>query len=284
VFSLDKPLTMGLYEKALEPELSWNERLDTAAKLGFDFVEISIDETDGRMDRVQKRSENKLIKEAISSSGIPISTMCLSGHRKFPIGSTHPDVRNRGMDLMARAIEFSVDVGIRVVQLAGYDVYYNETSTPESRHNFLENLQKSVELAGRAGVMLAFENMGGPYIDTLGKAMEYVNSINSPWLQIYGDIGNLHAIKADVAYELTMAGKHLIGLHVKDTVPGVIRDIPFGEGSTPFEESFTALEKSGFSGFYVMEMWYRKGEDNIKIIKDAKNFIENKMAMTGLPV
>ena len=33
---------LGLYEKALNPALSWLDRLSTAKSLGFDFVEISI--------------------------------------------------------------------------------------------------------------------------------------------------------------------------------------------------------------------------------------------------
>ena len=41
---------LGLYEKAMPPTLSWEERLKTARDLGFDFVEISIDETDERME------------------------------------------------------------------------------------------------------------------------------------------------------------------------------------------------------------------------------------------
>ena len=85
-------------------------------------MEISIDETDQRMNRVLERTEDQQIREAVDRTGIPVSTMCLSAHRRFPIGSTKPDIRNKGMDLMKKAIEFSVDMGVRVIQLAGYDV------------------------------------------------------------------------------------------------------------------------------------------------------------------
>ena len=128
--------------------------------------------------------------------------------------------------------------------------------------------------------MLAFENMGGPYISSVGKAMEFISYIDSPWLQMYADMGNLHAIEADVANELVMAKKHLIGVHIKDTVPGVIRDIPFGKGSTPFEEVFAALAENNYSGFFVVEMWNIKGEDNKQIIRNAMKFIDQKMMVS----
>ena len=36
---------LGIYEKALPIDLSWPERFKAAKALGFDYLEISIDET-----------------------------------------------------------------------------------------------------------------------------------------------------------------------------------------------------------------------------------------------
>ena len=43
---------LGIYEKALPGHLSWAERLALAKACGYDFVEISIDETDARLARL----------------------------------------------------------------------------------------------------------------------------------------------------------------------------------------------------------------------------------------
>ena len=42
-------MPVGLYEKALPDELSWEERLEAAGRAGYDFVEISIDESNERL-------------------------------------------------------------------------------------------------------------------------------------------------------------------------------------------------------------------------------------------
>ena len=42
---------LGIYEKALPKDLSWPERLVLAKSCGFDFVEMSVDETDERAPR-----------------------------------------------------------------------------------------------------------------------------------------------------------------------------------------------------------------------------------------
>ena len=42
--SLEMPV--GIYEKALPAELSWEERLLLAKEIGYDYVEITIDESE----------------------------------------------------------------------------------------------------------------------------------------------------------------------------------------------------------------------------------------------
>lgn len=43
---------LGLYEKALDPQDDWRTRLTKTKAMGFDFMEISIDETDARLARL----------------------------------------------------------------------------------------------------------------------------------------------------------------------------------------------------------------------------------------
>lgn len=52
---MDKAYSLGLYEKSMPKELSWREKLTAAKEAGFDFVEISIDETDEKLGRLRKK-------------------------------------------------------------------------------------------------------------------------------------------------------------------------------------------------------------------------------------
>ena len=47
-----KPYTLGIYEKAMPAELSWKEKMETAKAAGYDFIEISIDETEEKLKRL----------------------------------------------------------------------------------------------------------------------------------------------------------------------------------------------------------------------------------------
>ena len=78
----------------------------------------------------------------------PIRTMCLSGHRRYPLGSHDPEIRRRSMEIMRKAIEFSVNAGISLIQLAGYDVYYEEGDEDTVKW-FVDGLKESADYAAR---------------------------------------------------------------------------------------------------------------------------------------
>lgn len=193
-----KRYTLGLYEKSMPGSLSWEEKLKAAKDAGFDFVEISIDETEEKLARLDMSREERMeLVSIMERVGIPIRTMCLSGHRKYPLGSSDEAVCARGMEIMEKAVQLAEDLGIRIIQLAGYDVYYEDT-TPETVERFGINLKKAVELAARAGVLLGFETMETEFMNTVGKVMRYVEKVNSVYLNVYPDMGNV--TNAAVAY------------------------------------------------------------------------------------
>ena len=55
-----KDYTIGLYEKAMPGTLSWREKMAAAGKAGYDFIEISIDETDAKLARLDWTKEERL--------------------------------------------------------------------------------------------------------------------------------------------------------------------------------------------------------------------------------
>ncbi len=272
---------LGLYEKALNSTDDLYTKLCKTRELGFDFMEMSIDESDEKLSRLYY-DDNQIaeIREAICKSQMPIRTICLSGHRRFPMGSADKEVRKKSRDIMERAIKFADRIGARIIMLAGYDVFY-EPSTSETVQTFLESLRWAADLAGEYQIMLGVEVMDTELINSITKYLDWEKKVNSPWFRVYPDTGNMNAWGMDVPAEIRKGARSCVGMHVKDTIwkergkPGVFRDIPFGEGSVDFVHCFEAMESSGFSGVCVMEMWYN-GSDEMKTIAEAKAFVEAK--------
>lgn len=269
---MEKAYTLGLYEKSMPMWLGWKEKLEAAKSAGYDFVEISIDETEEKLSRLSMSQAERL--ELISMMkivGLPIRTMCLSGHRKYPLGSQDPKVREMGMDIMKKAIQLADDLGIRIIQLAGYDVYY-EDSSPDTKEYFLDNLKKATEIAARAGVVLGFETMETEFMNTVEKSMEYVKLVSSMYLNVYPDIGNItNAAKTygtDALEDLRAGKGHLVAMHLKETVPGKFREIPFGSGHVDFERAIQTAWELGIRK-YVTEFWFTGNADWMNDLNDA---------------
>ena len=276
--NIENRFNFGLYEKALHACFSWAERLELVKKAGYDFVEISIDESDDRLERLYWDRGKKLeFVRTILESGVQVPTMCLSGHRRYPIGSSHGEIREKGMEIMRLAIDFAADTGIRIVQLAGYDAWYDEPSTDETAENYDKNIKVSLDYASKRGVTLAIENMGIPFMDSFQKVMWYVNKYNSPYLQIYPDIGNLVAMRQNVEQQLQVGKNHIVAIHVKDAVDGVVRRIPFGEGTVDFINDFRIILQSGFTGPLLIEMWADEREDTFDEVRDARLYVIEKI-------
>jgi L-ribulose-5-phosphate 3-epimerase len=273
-------MPIGLYEKALPDAMSWEERLAAAGQAGYDFIEISIDESDERLSRLDwSASERMALRRSIENTGVRIMTMCLSGHRKYPLGSHSPELRKQGQDILRKAIEFAGDIGLRVVQVMGYDVFY-ETSDDETRVNFIDSLHLGARWAGQSGVMLGLENLDTPFVENLTKALAIIHEIDSPWLRLYPDIGNLSAAGYYPPDELALAKNQLLGVHVKDALPKIIRGVPFETGIVPFRETFQALVKAGFWGMIGIEIWGKMhaDEDPIAAVAAVRKFVDGLVA------
>lgn len=251
--------TIGLYEKAMPKELSWREKLEAAKEAGYDFVEISIDETDEKLARLEWTKEERLqLVKDMYDVGIPVRTMCLSGHRRFPIGSSDPEVCRRGLEIMEKAISLADDLGIRIIQLAGYDVYYDE-STPETVERFGKNLKLCTLMAARAGVLMGFETMETEFMNTCQKSMKYVDMVGSAYLNVYPDCGNINnaaiAYGTDVLSDLRSCQGHITSMHLKEAVPGKFRDMMYGEGQVDFPAMIETAWDMGVRKF-VTEFWF----------------------------
>ncbi|WP_207694141.1 L-ribulose-5-phosphate 3-epimerase [Enterococcus sp. DIV0212c] len=272
--------TIGIYEKALPKNISWKERLLLAKKMNFDFIEMSIDETDERLRRLDWTSEErKEVREAIHETGVKILSICLSGHRRFPFGSEDLEKQKIAMVLMEKAINLASDLGVRTIQLAGYDVYY-EAKTVRSREYFIQNLKKAVALAAASEIVLSIEIMDDPFINSISKYLKIKEQIRSPYLQVYPDVGNLSAWpNNDVGYELEIGIDQISAIHLKDTLavteefPGKFKEVPFGEGCVDFLGCLKTLKRLEYNGPFLIEMWSENSDTPEKEIEQAKAFL-----------
>ncbi|MBE8565133.1 MULTISPECIES: L-ribulose-5-phosphate 3-epimerase [Vibrio] len=279
---------VGLYEKALPNELSWEDKLKQTKELGFDFLEISVDESDERRSRLDWNDEEVYaLRRLCEKHGVPLQSMCLSAHRKFPFGSADPAIREQAVIHMEKAISLAYKLGIRTIQLAGYDVYY-EPADKVTHQRFIEGMKLSARLAERSGVMLAVEIMDTDYLNSLSKFEVLSREVNSPYFTAYPDVGNISGWNYDIVTELKLSKPHITQIHLKDTYKvtdeykGQFRDLVIGDGEVDFNAIFETLKETECVVPLVIEMWAQDERWKENILTAQKR-LNDVCVQTGVP-
>ena len=292
---LEAGISLGIYEKALRSGPlavsgsrvdgeAWRTFLDQVPRAGFSFLDLSIDESPEREARLDwDAGQCRTVRRAAEAAGTDIGGICLSVHRRIGPGSADPAVRRRAREVMARGLQVCHDLGVPVIQLAGYYCYY-EDPNPDAERWYAQLLADAVPTAARLGVVMGIENVDGDDVTSLTKAMEFVDAVDSPYLQLYPDLGNIAEQGLDPGVELAAGEGHMVAMHAKDVRPGEPRRVEMGTGVVNWDRSFALLAAQGWSGRLMIEMWNDDAPDSLSRCAAARTFIEDRAGAAGLIV
>ena len=282
-------LALGIYEKALVSSSlrtadDWRALLAQVPTAGFSFLDLSIDESPEREARLDwDTGQCRTVRRAAEAAGTDIGGICLSVHRRIGPGSADPAVRRRAREVMARGLQVCHDLGVPVIQIAGYYCYY-EDPNPDAERWYAQLLADAVPLAARLGVVMGIENVDGDDVTSLTKAMEFVDAVDSPYLQLYPDLGNIAEQSLDPGAELAAGEGHMVAMHAKDVRPGEPRRVEMGTGVVDWDRSFALLAAQGWSGRLMIEMWNDDVPDSLSRCAAARAFIEERAASAGIAI
>ena len=272
-----RDLPLGLYEKSISPDLCWEDKFKLIKDAGYDYFEIAIDATPERLARLEDRGEQLRIRRASESLDTPLYTMAFTANRFYPLGSEDGEIRAEGIRLCKRALDFASFVGAKTINIASYDEYEKPRNLI-TEGNFMDSIKRCVDHAAIRGVIISLETMDTDFIDCTKKALHYVRAVDSAFLQIGADPGNIWAMGHNPVTDIPAGGKHIVEVEFKDTRrPRLVRDIYFGEGTLDFDACFKMLGEIGYQGFLAAEMWYHKGAEKQPDIYKAREFLKNKM-------
>lgn len=278
---IDQSYPFVLYEKALMPH-SWQEMFADTAKLGFDGFELSIDESDARLARLDwTREECLSVARAAADAGILLQSLCFSGQRRFPMGSEDPALVRRSLLLMEKCIRLCQYLGIRTLQVAGFDVYY-EPSSPDTYARYTDNLAQMTRIAERHGVMLAIEPVEKGVL-SVEMALAIVNQIRSPFLQIYPDIANMASLGIDYFPQMEKGLGHIVQIHIRDALPNFYYGVDIGTGIIDFVKTFRHFRQLNLSCPLTLEMWGLENPHYMETLRYAVSFLQNALKNASQP-
>ncbi|MFP5115927.1 sugar phosphate isomerase/epimerase family protein [Bacillaceae bacterium C204] len=227
---------------------SFKEKLTKVRELGFEGLEI------GGNVLIDRFAE---IKQAISSTGVPISSIC-GGYRGW-IGAFEEEERKKAISDIGEIFRYTAEIGATgVIVPAAFGIFSRKLppfspprSMEDDRETLLDSLNKLDVLAKEAGSTLFLEPLNryeDHMINRLEQAASLINEGGFSHVKILADFFHMNTEEANISESILATGNLIGHVHLADSN----RLMP-GQGHIDFESSFNTLQKIGFNQFMSIE-------------------------------
>ncbi len=266
------PIINGMIQSF--PWENWKNEIETAAEIGFDLMEWTIDQKklceNPLMTRVGQREIQKLITKY--SFKIPSLTGdCFMQSPFWKLDGSIKEIKENEFILVAQACS---DIGIKKIVVPLVDNGSIENKTQEQNLvKFMENKRSEIE---RLGVIIVFESDYNPK-----NLKAFIEQFDKKIVGINYDIGNSAALGFDPQCEMITYGDRILNVHVKDRIFGGTT-VPLGSGSVNFEKVFKCLKNSNYMGDFVLQTARAEDEEHDRLLIKYKIMTENWIRSSNL--
>ena len=216
-----------------------------ADETGFDGIELDINGPDPGDDLVWSPAGRTIIRGEIVDRGIELPSICLGFLNRGGLTMDDEDTRGDARHAILRAIDAAAAIRADVILVPFFGT--GEIESDVHRRRVIEGISRVAPAAEAAGVTLAIENTR-PAEENL----ELIESIDSPAVGVYYDVGNVIPLGYDPASEIETLGGAIAQVHFKDRDRDG-SDHLLGEGEVDFDACVDALEAIGYDEWVVLE-------------------------------
>ncbi|QDU39734.1 L-ribulose-5-phosphate 3-epimerase UlaE [Maioricimonas rarisocia] len=195
------------------------------------------------------------LQEAIAETGVPVHGLVDGVHWNDRLSSPDEATRDRGREALEQALRDAYTLRSSTVLLVP-----GRVTGPEENHDHvwersITEIRKVLPLASALGVQILIENVWNGFCEEPEQLRDYIDEIDSPWVGVYFDIGNVRKFGPSEDWIRTL-GSRIVKLDVKDwgKENGFCR---LGEGDVNWPEVRKALAEIRFTGWAT-----REGRDN----------------------
>jgi len=222
--------------------------LEVSKELGYDGVELNLDEKNLEM----TRKERKTIPIKAKSLGLELPSLCSGLFWKYNLASPDAAVRKKGIEILKKGCEFAADLGASVF-LVVPAVAVPEVSYQEMWEKSKRSILEAAPVAEDCGVTLGIENVWNRFLYSPLEFRRFVEDINHPNVKVYFDVGNFHLLGFPQQW-IRYLSDLIVCVHVKDFERSTLQFKPLLQGDVPWREVMKAFGDIGYDGFLNVEV------------------------------
>lgn len=228
---------------------SFGEDVQKYAQAGLDGIGVWRD----KLDVFRVESGIELLKK----SGLQVANLVDSG---YFLMKTRSQTR-RAIEDVVEAIGLAQQLGTDCLLIVTGDVGSFHRTKEQAKVIVIDALKELAPVAVSAGVRLAIEPISSRYpgytfLQDIPSTMEIIEAVGSPQVGLFFDTDHLYE-SPNLFSEIEQAGNSIFCVHVNDMPakpgPGIDRKM-MGDGIIPLKEILSAIEATGYRGFYDIEI------------------------------
>jgi len=213
------------------------------AAIGYDGVEVCLEHPGLEPEEIDVLNGAALATTA-AAEGIEIATVSYHGDRD-PLAAR--------WERALRAVELTASMGTSTLIInaprPGPD------APDDLERQFLAQLERLLERAGRLGVTIALEPEPGLLVHGVDEMLALIARMASEHLRVNLDVGHAFLTEDDVPAAIDRLGDLIVAAHIEDMPVGEHRHLVPGEGEMDLPATIAALDEIGFDGWLTVDLF-----------------------------
>lgn len=252
----------GINQWAFPAKMKLKNSFKLAKQAGFEGIELIIAK-EGEISLNSSKEDIKNIVKLSNSTGIEIISLATGLFWEYSLTSDNIANRERAKRIVLKMLEVAswLEVDTILVVPGAVDVFFNPDFPIVPYDLVYERsfraLKELVSFAESYKVSIAIENVWNKFLLSPIEMKRFVDSINSPYLGVYLDVGNVLQIGYPEQW-IRILGKRIKKVHFKDfkksinTVDG-FTNLLYGDINWP--NVISALKEVGYDDYVTAELF-----------------------------
>src|SRR5215213_857171 len=152
---------------------------------------------------------------AFKETGLEAASVCCHTHWEKPLSAADEATRKIGLNGLVTSLNDAKAYGAGSVLLVP-GVARDGVTWQECFDRSVVEIRKAIPVAQETGVKISIENVGNNFIVKPEQAIEYLDALGSEWVGFHFDIGNVGRTGAPAERWISVIGKRINRIHVKD--------------------------------------------------------------------